>query len=463
MNRYRPMLTQSADAPFSSDDWIFEVKWDGIRAIAYVYDELSIQSRNQKELKQNFPELNELESLAKNVVLDGEIITLRDGKPDFQALLERSQTTSSRDIEYLASTAPSTYVVFDILENEGRSVIDMPLMERKKLLAEEVREGKHVVLSDYMEAKGEAYYEAAMRNGLEGVVAKNKMSVYEPGKRSRSWLKIKEGRTCDCVIFGYTKGKGRRAESFGALILGLYDDDKPVYVGKVGTGFSDGDLMSLMEIFKGLKAGEKPLQGVDAPEEIMWLRPQLVCEVKYQVVTRDLRLRMPRFKRLRADKAPRECYLGQIKTEALEDYRKKRDFAETPEPKGKVVKGEGRSFVVHEHHARRLHFDLRLEREGVLKSWAIPKGVPLEPNDKRLAVETEDHPLEYGSFEGTIPEGQYGAGMVKIWDKGVYETLVWEPDKVEFLIKGERLDGRYIIVRLKKAGQKEWIIFKARD
>ena len=463
MNRYRPMLAQSANAPFSSDDWIFEVKWDGIRAIAYIYDELSLQSRNQKELKQNFPELNELKGLAKNVVLDGEIITLRDGKPDFQALLERAQTTSSRGIKYLSSRSPSTFVVFDILEKEGRPVIEMPLMERKKLLAEEVREGKHVVVSDYVAAKGEAYYEAAMRNGLEGVVAKNKMSVYEPGKRSRSWLKIKKARTCDCVIFGYTKGEGRRADSFGALILGLYDDDKPVYVGKVGTGFSDGDLRSLMEIFKGLKAGEKTLQGVDAPEEITWLRPQLICEVEYQVVTRDLRLRMPRFKRMRADKTPRECDLGQLKTESLEDYRKKRDFAETPEPKGKVVKGEDRSFVVHEHHARRLHFDLRLEREGVLKSWAIPKGVPLEPNDKRLAVETEDHPLEYGSFEGTIPDGQYGAGLVKIWDKGAYETLVWEPDKIELLIKGEKLDGRYILVRPKKAGQKEWIIFKARD
>jgi len=119
--------------------------------------------------------------------------------------------------------------------------------------------------------------------------------------------------------------------------------------------------------------------------------------------------------------------------------------------------------VVQEHHARRLHYDLRLERDGVLKSWAVPKGPPETSGDRRLAVQVEDHPLEYGKFEGTIPEGQYGAGTVKIWDKGLYESIAWGENKIEFIIKGEKLEGRYVLVKFKKAGEKNWLLFKADD
>jgi bifunctional non-homologous end joining protein LigD len=104
-----------------------------------------------------------------------------------------------------------------------------------------------------------------------------------------------------------------------------------------------------------------------------------------------------------------------------------------------------------------------LEREGVLKSWAVPKGIPEEPDVKRLAVQTEDHPLAYGGFEGEIPKGQYGAGTVKIWDQGVYVAKLWETDKIEFLLQGKRLSGRYVLVRLKRGGEKNWLLLKARD
>jgi bifunctional non-homologous end joining protein LigD len=119
--------------------------------------------------------------------------------------------------------------------------------------------------------------------------------------------------------------------------------------------------------------------------------------------------------------------------------------------------------VVQEHSARRLHYDLRLERQGVLKSWAVPKGIPQKTGDKRLAVQTEDHPLEYQKFEGTIPKGQYGAGIVRIWDKGSYELKVWEDDKIEFMLSGEKLHGLYALVRLKKATEKDWLLMKVRD
>ena len=148
----------------------------------------------------------------------------------------------------------------------------------------------------------------------------------------------------------------------------------------------------------------------------------------------------------------------------LEEYRGKRDFKKTKEPEGsKDEPGDYPCFVIQEHDASHHHFDLRLEREGVLKSWAVPKGIPQQSGEKRLAVATEDHPLEYADFEGTIPEGEYGAGTVSIWDTGLYEPLVWEEEKIEVVMNGDRIKGRYVLVRFKSAGEKEWLLLKAKE
>ena len=144
----------------------------------------------------------------------------------------------------------------------------------------------------------------------------------------------------------------------------------------------------------------------------------------------------------------------------LGEYVGRRDFSKSPEPKGGEATPGGSLYVVQEHHASHLHWDLRLERDGVLKSWAVPKGPPEEPGDRRLAVQVEDHPLDYGGFEGTIPEGEYGAGTVKIWDRGTYETLKWTEDKIEVVINGGRLMGQYELIRFRRAGEKEWLLFK---
>ncbi len=150
--------------------------------------------------------------------------------------------------------------------------------------------------------------------------------------------------------------------------------------------------------------------------------------------------------------------------ETLAKYRERRNFVRTPEPAGGASAGEGGSrFVVHEHRATRLHFDFRLERGGVLKSWAVPKGVPERPGVRHLAIETEDHPLEYIDFAGTIPEGEYGAGTVSIWDAGTYDARTWEPDKIEVMLNGQRLHGRYVFIRFKKAEEGSWLLFKASE
>jgi len=468
---YRPMLAKVAAEAFSDKDWIFEVKWDGFRAIAYIEEPYSLKSRNGKELKNNFPELQELNRLGSNIVVDGEIIVMREGKPDFQSLLERGQAVSAGEIQRQASRAPVVYIVFDVLEKDGQQLTKLPLMERKAILKASLREGANVLLCDFIEEKGEAYFQLALEKGLEGVVAKRKDSLYEEGLRTGSWLKIKKLKTCDCVIFGYTKGSESRGATFGALLLGVYDKEgKPVYVGKVGTGFTQELLGILSDKFEKIQTEVAPFKP-EVGDVVTWLEPKLVCEVAYQVVTRDVKLRMARFKRLRDDKPPSECTIDQIienkettvaDPNKLSEYASKRHFEETPEPKG-GEKNQGKLiFVIQEHHARALHYDLRLEKDGVLKSWAVPKGIP-ESVQKHLAVETEDHPYEYGSFEGEIPKGQYGAGTVKIWDKGTYETKLWENDKIEVTLNGQRLKGRYILVRLKRAGEKDWLLLKGKE
>ena len=470
---YKPMLAKDAPKPFSDKDWIFEIKWDGFRAIAYVNKEFSLKSRNQKELKNNFPEIAELTHLTNDAVVDGEIVVMREGKPDFQTLLERGQAVSQREIHRQAERAPAIYVVFDILEKNDKSLTNLPLNERKKILQETLKEGKFVLPSDFIEEKGESYFELALEKGLEGVMAKKKDSYYEEGLRTGSWLKIKKLKTCDCVIFGYTRGQRAREKTFGALILGLYDmDGKPVYVGKVGTGFNEEMLGTFSNKFEKLKTDVAPFAAEQA-DLITWLKPELVCEVGYQVVTQDMRLRMPRFKSLREDKTPAECTLdqlienkkmGTVVSENLSEYTSKRNFEQTSEPEGGTKKEGNLIFVVQEHHSRRLHYDLRLEKEGVLKSWAVPKGIPENSRQRYLAVETEDHPFDYASFEGNIPKGQYGAGTVKIWDKGHYEPKLWEENKIEFILDGQKLKGRYILVRLKKAKQDNaWLLLKGKE
>jgi DNA ligase D-like protein (predicted ligase)/DNA ligase D-like protein (predicted 3'-phosphoesterase) len=464
-HRYLPMLAKEAKAAFTDADWIFEVKWDGFRALAYVNEELSLRSRNQKELLDNFPELIELQRQAHGVVLDGEIVILNGGKVDFQALLERGKATSPTEIELRTKQSPAAYIVFDILEKDGKQLLDLPLMERKKILKTAVQEGEHVLLADYVEGKGESYYKAVLQKGLEGVMAKKKNSPYEPGLRSGNWLKIKKLRICDCVIFGYTKGTGVRKRTFGALLLGLYDaEGKWVYTGKVGTGFSEQILDTMLSEFRKIETDVKPFKA-NVAEKVTWLKPKLVCEVAYQVVTKDGRLRMPRFLRLRTDKEPKDCTTDQLDEGApLNEYAAKRHFTQTQEPPAQKEPSESgdkeKIFVVQEHHARRLHYDFRLERDGVLKSWAVPRGIPETPEDKRLAVQVEDHPIEYAKFAGQIPAGQYGAGQVIIWDKGTYETKVWDEKMVEVILDGKKLQGRYVLVPLKKVGKNNWLMLR---
>jgi DNA ligase D-like protein (predicted ligase)/DNA ligase D-like protein (predicted 3'-phosphoesterase) len=471
--RYRPMLADTAPEPFSDDAWLFEIKWDGVRAIAAVGTTVSLRSRNGKELAGQFPELAELTTLAPGTVLDGEVVVMSGGKPDMQALLPRLQ-----EIRPGTGAAPVTYIVFDILRRGDEDLTALPLAERRRILQSAVREGPHVVISALVEGRGEDYYQAAVAQGLEGVMAKRKDSPYEPGVRSSAWLKIRVDKTCDCVIAGYTPGRGGRSPAFGALLLGLYEGGELVPVGKVGTGFSDRLLAELTEKFAPLVTTVPQLPGIS--RRVVWLEPILVCEVGYMEVTRDRKLRIPRFIRLRIDKPAKACTADQLTgtkprrkatvkkagtspvsetKPSLRTYHEKRNFSVTNEPEG-TPDMSGNRFVIQEHHSHKLHYDLRLERDGVLKSWAVPKGIPEAAGAKHLAVAVEDHPLEYLSFEGEIPKGEYGAGTVSIWDSGSYDTKHWDMEKIEVILHGRRLNGAYVLVKFKRAGKNDWLLFR---
>ena len=184
MNIYKPMLARAAQKSFDDPDWVFEVKWDGLRALAYVTDEVRLQSRCEEELIEKFPELMELSELASDVVLDGEVVVMKDRKPDFDAVMRRCQASTIEEIQDHVLTDPVTYVVFDILERDGASLIDYSLMDRLEALGVVLKTGENVIQSTVFEENGVNYYDAVIKQGLEGVIAKRKDSPYTPGSRS---------------------------------------------------------------------------------------------------------------------------------------------------------------------------------------------------------------------------------------------------------------------------------------
>ena len=301
-----PMLARSGE-PFSDPDWIFEVKWDGTRALCLVNKTLTFLNRRSTDITSRYPELTTLREniSASSCILDGEIVVLKRGKPSFQDLQRREHADNPFRIRLLSEEIPAVYIVFDILSVNKEDVTKKELSKRKKILKETVSESSRVLLSPYVEGKGKEYFEAVVKEGFEGVMAKKKNSLYYPGVRSQFWLKIKKVKTLDCVIGGYTEGEGLRQQYFGALLLGV--NDPLEFVGKVGTGFSNEDLNTISAMVRKIEINSNPF--TEHIDNAHFVNPANVCEVKYLELTKDRKLRAPVFVRLRHDKSPDECTL----------------------------------------------------------------------------------------------------------------------------------------------------------
>lgn len=305
----RPMLATLAPSPFDRPGWFFEPKLDGVRAIAALKDgRVILRSRLDNVITDHYPEIAAaLTSIARqDMVLDGEIVALDEhGVPDFELLQQRMHLAGDR-ARGSAGRVPVVYYVFDLLYAAGRDLMGIPLEQRKALLRQAVPEGELVRLVHHEDGHGVDFYRAATGMGLEGVIAKRGDSPYEPGVRSPSWLKIKAVQEQEFLVCGYLPGKGHRASSFGALVLGFYDGDRLRYAGTAGSGFRDEDLGSLMRRLKALATETSPF-----PEPIprqaekpRWVKPVLVAQVKFAEWTKAGILRAPVFLGLREDVEP---------------------------------------------------------------------------------------------------------------------------------------------------------------
>jgi DNA ligase D-like protein (predicted ligase) len=301
-----PMLSENRDKAPKGDDYIFEIKWDGIRAlVAYEEGRVKIHTRNQNDVTIQFPELLDGEKAfrATNALFDAEIVSLdATGKPVFKRVINRLMTSGEVNILKISKTTPCYCYIFDCLYLDGRSLVNEPLTKRKEWLKDAVRFDTPYRISEFVE-DGNSLLEAAREHGLEGIMAKKRDSKYTPGKRTDCWYKVKIRQTCEVFVIGYTKGKGDRGITFGALHIAEKVGEQLHYRGKVGTGFDDATIKDIVTVMKNVERIKNPdVTGkLFDPKISVWLAPRLVVEVTYSKLTPDKMFREPVFVKLRLD------------------------------------------------------------------------------------------------------------------------------------------------------------------
>ena len=291
----------------AEDDWAHELKWDGVRALAYLHDgRLRLESRNLNDITPRYPELHGLASAlpGHDLVLDGEVVAFDpQGRPSFSLLQTRMHVVGERRVAALVGSAPLAYLIFDVLHLDGRSTRDLPWTERRAVLEDLELQGPGWQTPKAHVGNGPAVLEASKAGGLEGVVAKRTSSTYTPGKRSKDWLKIKNTCRQEVVVGGWLPGAGNRTGRIGALLAGYHDDDGRLrFAGKVGTGFSDAELTRLGKLFDGLARDSSPFVDKVPYKLARFLEPTLVAEIEFTEWTHNGTLRHPSYKGLRDDK-----------------------------------------------------------------------------------------------------------------------------------------------------------------
>lgn len=300
----KPMLIGTEGEPFDSPDYIYELKVDGERCVAYLDPQTGTDLRNKRNLKV-LPKVPELAALHENVsrrcILDGELAVITDGQPDFFAIQRRSLMTSPLKIQLASQRQPACFVAFDLLYLDDHPTIDLPLMERKRLLEEVIRcEGARFAVSRYIEQTGVAFYELAKAQNLEGIVAKRRESQYYFDKKTKDWIKIKYLQDEDFVVCGYI----RKANHMTSIVLGQYRDGQLIYKGHVALGVGGENFRRIRER-PSLPA--PPFAVPSGNEQAIWVEPKLVCTVQYMMKTENGGMRQAVFKGLRTDKGPKDC------------------------------------------------------------------------------------------------------------------------------------------------------------
>lgn len=314
-----PMLATLVQEAFDDDAWMFEPKWDGVRALAMCSDTTMLVSRNRKDMTGAYPELHGLHDrlVALDAIVDGEIVAFEEGRPSFEKLQSRINLQNEHEINRATKSIPVSYIAFDLIYLDGKSLVHEPVENRKQLLEKIVVPSTNVQMSSAVIGEGVALAQAARQQNLEGVVAKKLGSPYRPGKRTREWLKVKVTFEAEVVIGGWSAGEGARSTSFGALLAGAYTDEGLRFVGAVGTGYSQQRLTELMRLLGACAIDECPF--IEDPRTLprsafgkalrnaRWTEPLLVATVEFRELTSQGRLRAPSFKGIRSDADPQAC------------------------------------------------------------------------------------------------------------------------------------------------------------
>jgi bifunctional non-homologous end joining protein LigD len=336
-------LAELREKPFSHPNWIFEIKWDGVRAIAEIKDgRTTLWARSGRDVTSEYPEFKDLavKFRVKNAIIDGEIVTLdQDGRSNFHRLQNRLGVQSPS--QKLMQSVPLDYYAFDLMYADGYDLRKSPLVERKELLRHALIGNERVHYSEHIAENGEGLFDAARAKSLEGIIGKLKDSSYA-GTRTSSWLKIKIVKELDAVVAGYTEGRGSR-KYFGALVLGLYDQGELKFIGNVGTGFDEETQESIFKKLQEWRTSRCPFQKPPAlREKVDWIHPELVARVKYGNWTMDKHLRAPVFLSLRNDRTPEDCTFEDAGPAPANDPVSEEAETKTSEKKTAKAKGTAR-------------------------------------------------------------------------------------------------------------------------
>ncbi|HEY3070703.1 MAG TPA: DNA ligase D [Gaiellaceae bacterium] len=443
--RYSPMLaTLAPDVP-TGPGWVFEVKWDGYRALAYLREgEARLESRRANDLTERFSSVaRAIEKAVKtpDCVLDGEVCALdEEGRSSFSAMQQGS--------------GPLVYYVFDILELEGEALIDRPLSERREALERLLdRRNRTVRLSEAFD-DGPALMQAARDQRLEGVIAKRLDSRYESGRRTRDWLKVKTHGRQEFIIAGYTKGQGRRSGRLGSLILAVNRGGELQYVGNCGTGFTDKEIDKLMRLLKPLERSSPPFAAVPKMPKIrkgdvVWVEPKLVCEVEFAEWTHDGRLRAPSYQGLREDKTAEDVRRElPVETEIRRGNRvlKLSNLDKPFWPEEGITKGDLIAYyrdvapVLVPHLANR-PFTMKRYPDGAFGKFFFqkdaPKGMPAWIPTRPFMVSTRETPKRKRKIQ--VPLVNDDVALLWMVNMGCIDMNVWysrmdKPDRPDFVL-----------------------------